>query len=98
VNKEDIEAQLALGKLNSKIALENEFEKLGPSLRSNIFRAISAMACMFFILWLHPEISEQPISILLLVLIVGVGGDIYRESARINKRMDTLYKLLKNDL
>lgn len=58
MNKEEIDAQLALSRLNNETALEKEFEKLAPSL----LRAFSGVACLFFIVWMFPEIIEQPIS------------------------------------
>lgn len=98
MNKEEIKAKMALDKLNSKIALEKEFGNLAPSLRSNILRLISSLASLLFIIWLFPEVIEQPVLYVLLLLVFIVSAEIYHESRRINKRMDTLYRLLKNDI
>ena len=98
MTKEEIEAQLALEKLNRSIELKKEFESLAPSARRDILKTLSVIATMLLVLWLYPSIMEQPISYLLLILVFAVSTEAYRESKRINKRIDALYKLLKNDV
>jgi hypothetical protein len=98
VDKNELTAELALQKSGRKQALEKEFEALRPGLRSMLVRGLGTVAAMLFIVWYFPEILQQPVSYLLLILIFGVSAEIYRESKQVHKRMDVLYKLLKDDI
>ncbi|MBQ4847712.1 hypothetical protein [Pseudoalteromonas sp. MMG005] len=97
MDKHGVEAQIKLDKLNKKLALEDEFNNLRPSLRGSVLRLLSTIISLFFVVWLFPEVIDQPVSYVLLLLIFGTSAEIFHESRRINKRMDTLYRLLKND-
>lgn len=98
MDKNELTAELALQKSGRKQALEKEFEALRPSLRSMLVRGLGAVATMVLIIWFFPEIMQQPVSYLLLILIFGVSAENYRESKQAHKRMDILYKLLKDDI
>ena len=95
MTKEEMNAQLVVHEMEQREALKVEFDSLRPSVWRSILAIGSAMVSVGVILWFYPEFSEQPISYLLLVLIIGVSGQIHAESNRINKRIDVLYRMLK---
>ena len=97
MNKEEIEAKLEFEKVSRNTALRAEFEKLRPSQQGMTIRVVLGMIVIAFVLWLYPSFNDDSPLMLLLILIVGLSGDIYRESIVINKRIDVLFQLLKND-
>ncbi len=94
----ELEAQLEFDKLNHQLDTLKEFEALAPKTRDFYLKLLGVVVLYGLVLWLYPEIGEQPISLLLLILIVGVAGNIQKESVRINKRIDLLYKLVNKDV
>ncbi|WMN61931.1 hypothetical protein NI389_19195 (plasmid) [Pseudoalteromonas xiamenensis] len=93
---EHIEAQTLIHKAQKKQALIEEFEQLRPTWKGNILRTVSMFLSMALIVWMYPEIIHQPISYILLILVFGVSADLHAQSKRINQRIDTLHKLLKD--
>ncbi|MDX1677816.1 hypothetical protein [Arsukibacterium sp.] len=98
MDKEEVTGELALDALNKKQALLEEFEKLRPSPGGSLWRGVSAVASVMLIIWLFPEVIEQPAAFLLLILVFGVSAEIYRESKKVHKRIDLLYKLFKDNV
>ncbi|NOU51465.1 hypothetical protein HG263_13085 [Pseudoalteromonas sp. JBTF-M23] len=96
MNTDDIDKHIALMQSSKIQRLEHEFEKLRPSGTAQFFRAIFGIFILLGIITLFPQILAQPISYLLLFLIFLVAFGTYYESHRVNKRLDTLYHLLKN--
>ncbi len=98
MNKEEVEAHLHFNKMQKKQALLEEFDKLRPNWKSSLIRFASMMFGMAFLLWLYPEITQQPVLYVFLFLIFGMSTELHAESKRINKRIDMLHKLLKDDI
>jgi hypothetical protein len=98
MGKDEIEAQLIMAKLRQERNLIEEFESLRPNWKGSVIRAVSSLASIAFIMWLFPEISEQPVLYVLLLISVMTGQEIYHESKKTNKRIDALYRLLKHDV
>ncbi|WP_462172905.1 hypothetical protein [Pseudoalteromonas xiamenensis] len=92
---EHIEAPILIHEKQKKQALVEEFEQLRPNWKGNLLRTVGMLMSMALLVWMYPEIVLQPISYVLLILIFGVSADLHAQSKRINKRIDTLYKLLK---
>jgi hypothetical protein len=98
MGKDEIEAQLIMAKLRQERNLIEEFESLRPNWKGSVIRAVSSLASIAFIMWLFPEISEQPVLYILLLISVMTGQEIYHENKKINRRIDALYRLLKLDV
>ncbi len=76
-------------------ALIKEFARLRPSKWRWISYLLSSMALLGFIYWQYPQASEQPIIYVLLILALSTGGSMINECQRVDKRIDLLYKILK---
>lgn len=98
MNKDQVEAHSLFNSMQKKQALLDEFEKLRPNWKSSIIRFAGMLLTMAFLLWIYPEIAQQPVLYVFLVLIFGVSSELHAESKRINKRIDALHKLLKDDI
>lgn len=98
MNKDQVEAHSLFNSMQKKQALLDEFEKLRPNWKSNIIRFAGMLLTIAFLLWIYPEIAQQPVLYVFLVLIFGVSSELHAESKRINKRIDALHKLLKDDI
>lgn len=97
MSKEKLEAQTAFQDMQRKEALLKEFHNLKPSRKTNVMRLISAIFVAIFLIWMYPEIMEQPVLYVFLILIISISTEIRSESKRINKRIDALYKLIQSD-
>ncbi len=95
MNKDELDAQVLYADLRRKEALLMEFEHLRPNWKGSIIRFVSSLAAMLFLIWYYPDILDQPILYVLLILIFSVGAEVHSESKKLNKRMDVLYRLLK---
>jgi hypothetical protein len=98
MNKEQFEAQAVFNQMQKRQALFAEFEAMRPNWKGSALRFVGSVVCMAFVVWMFPEITKEPVLILFLLLIFGLHADVYVESQRINKRIDTLYRLLKDDV
>lgn len=98
MNKEQFEAQAVFDQMQKKQALFAEFEALRPNWKGSALRFVSMVLCMAFVVWMFPEITKEPVLYFFLLLIFGLNADVYAESQRINKRIDTLHRLLKDDV
>ncbi|WP_462158498.1 hypothetical protein [Pseudoalteromonas sp. GB56] len=76
-------------------ALIKEFARLRPSKWRWISYLLSCMALLGFIYWQYPQTIEQPIIYVLLILALSTGGSMINECQRVDKRIDLLYKILK---
>ena len=97
MNKDELDAQVLYADLRRKEALLMEFEQLRPSWKGSIIRFVSSLAAMLFLIWYYPDILDQPILYMLLILIFSVGAHVHSESKQLNKRMDVLYRRLKEN-
>lgn len=93
-----VEAHSLFDKMQRKQALLDEFEKLRPDWKGSIIRFASMLLAMAFILFMYPEVAKQPVSYVFLILIFGMSSELHAESKRINKRIDALHKLLRDDV
>lgn len=98
MTKDEVEAHSLFNQMQKKQALLEEFEKLRPNWKGSMIRFASMFISMTVLIWLYPEIIQQPVSYVLLILIFGVSSELHAESKRINKRIDALHRLLKNDV
>ncbi|CAM5195244.1 hypothetical protein [Alishewanella longhuensis] len=98
MNKDEVEAHSLFNKMQKQQALLAEFEKLGPSWKNSVFRLVSMLVGMAFLIWMYPDIAQQPVLYVFLILVFGMSAELHAESKRINKRIDVLHKLLKNDV
>ncbi|MEI5639102.1 MULTISPECIES: hypothetical protein [unclassified Pseudoalteromonas] len=97
MSKEKLEAQTVFQDMQKKEALLKEFRNLRPNSKTNVMRFASTVFVVIVLVWMYPEIMEQPVVYVLLILIVSISSEIRSESKRINKRIDTLYKLMQSD-
>ncbi|WP_419149519.1 hypothetical protein [Pseudoalteromonas 'SMAR'] len=97
MSKEKLEAQTVFQDMQKKEALLKEFHNLRPNSKTNVMRFVSAIFVVIVLVWMYPEIMEQPVLYVLLILIVSISSEIRSESKRINKRIDTLYELIQRD-
>uniref|UniRef100_UPI002FE2518A hypothetical protein n=1 Tax=Alteromonas sp. S015 TaxID=3117401 RepID=UPI002FE2518A len=98
MNKEELEAQSLFQEMQKKEALLNEFQNLKPNWKGSAIRFVSTLAAIAYLVWMFPEIMDQPILYVLLLLIFGVSAEIHNESKRINKRIDLLHRLFQSDV
>jgi len=98
MNKDEVEAHLVFNKMQKKQALSEEFEKLRPNWKGSVIRFASMVLCMAFLIWMYPEIMQQPVLYVFLILIFGMSAELHAESKRINSRIDALHRLLKDDV
>ncbi|MCF6436867.1 hypothetical protein [Pseudoalteromonas sp. MMG022] len=95
MNKESIESHIALAQMKKQVQLEAELASLRPNVLSHCVKALSVCALAFGWSALVPSSSEQLTSYCLLYGTILIGVNMCYESYRTNKRIDTLYKLLK---
>lgn len=98
MNKDEVEAHLVFNKIQKNKALSEEFERLRPNWKGSVIRFASMFLGMAFLIWMYPEIMQQPVLYVFLILIFGMSSELHAESKRINKRIDVLHKLLKDDV
>jgi hypothetical protein len=98
MNKEQVEAHSLFNSMQKRQALLDEFEKLRPNWKGSIIRFAGMLLSMAFLLWMYPEIAQQPVSYVFLILIFGMSSELHAESKRINRRIDALHKLLNDDV
>ena len=98
MDKDKVEAHSFFNSMQKKQALLDELEKLRPNWKGSIIRFASMVLAMAFILFMYPEVAQQPVSYVFLILIFGMSSELHAESKRINKRIDALHKLLKDDV
>ncbi|CAM4093159.1 hypothetical protein [Pseudoalteromonas byunsanensis] len=91
----EIEKQILLKNMNKQLQLENELEKLRPSVFYHCLKAIIICALAFAWGALVPSVSDEITAYLLLYGTILMGVHMCYENYRTNKRIDTLYKLLK---
>jgi len=97
LNKEEFEAQTLFKKLRKQQDLTQEFEQLRPNWQGSWIRFLSMLAAVMFLFWLYPDLAKQPVLYVVLIVILGISAELHNESKKINKRIDTLYQLLKSD-
>ena len=98
MNKDHVEAHSLFNSMQKKQALLDEFEKLRPNWKGSIIRFFSMVFGIVFLLWMYPEIMQQPVLYVFLILIFGMSAELHAESKKINKRIDALHRLLKDDV
>jgi hypothetical protein len=98
MNKDEVEAHLVFNKIQKKKALSEEFERLRPNWKGSVIRFASMFLGIAFFIWMYPEIMQQPVMYVLFILIFGINSVFHSESKRINKRIEVLHKLLKDDV
>lgn len=98
MNKDQVEAHSLFNSMQKKQALLDEFEKLRPNWKGSIIRFFSMVLGIAFLLWMYPEIMQQPVLYVFLILIFGMSAELHAESKKINKRIDALHRLLKDDV
>jgi hypothetical protein len=98
MNKEQVEAHSLFNSMQKKQAILDEFEKLRPNWKGSIIRFFSMVFGIAFLLWMYPEIMQQPVLYVFLILIFGMSAELHAESKKINKRIDALHRLLKDDV
>ena len=96
MNKEDVDAQSVYNSMQKKEALLNEFHTLRPGLKGSAVRFAGTVGAIGYLIWMFPEILDQPLLYILLILIFGVSTELHHESKRINKRIDVLHRLLQS--
>lgn len=98
MNKDECAALVVFNKMQKRQALQDEFERLRPNWRGSLIRFASTLICMAMLVWLYPEIMQQPVLYVFLILIFALSSEIHAESKRIHDRLDTLHRLLKEDV
>jgi hypothetical protein len=98
MNKDQVEAHSLFNSMQRKQALLDEFEKLRPNWKDSIIRFFSMVLGIAFLLWMYPEIMQQPVLYVFLIIIFGMSAELHAESKKINKRIDALHRLLKDDV
>ncbi len=98
MDKDEVEAHSLFNSVQRKQAHLDEFEKLRPNWWGSIIRFASMLLAMAFIFFMYPEVAQQPVPYVFLILIFGMSSELHAESKRINKRIDALHKLLKDDV
>ncbi len=97
MNKDEIESKILLNKLQRQQDLIQEFENLRPNWKGIVFRTLASFATILLVVYLFPEVVDQPVLYVLLILVLSSGAEIHAESRKINQRIDALYRLLKDD-
>ncbi len=95
MSSEEIGQQILLSKMNTQFRLEGELEKLRPGIFIHCLKAMIVCALVFGWSALLPSVSDQITSYFLLYGTILMGVSLCYENYRTNKRIDTLYKLLK---
>jgi hypothetical protein len=96
MTKEELEAQITLKEMSEKELLKAEFDTLRPSVWRFIFTMGSSFFFISLMFWIDPDFGGEPTSLYLIFLILLINANTYYESDKINKRIDMLYKMLKD--
>ncbi len=91
----EVEAKLTLSKMKSEQALVEEFEKLSPNWKQSVQVYVGYVFSFAFLIFLFPEITENPVLYLLLFLVLGNNVHIYQSNQQVHKRIDLLRKMYK---
>lgn len=84
-------------KIERSDALNSEFDSLRSSRRKPLGTFVSYIFFLFLFAYFFPQTFEQPIIYILLILMMGINLQIFLESERINKRIDILRQLVKEE-
>lgn len=95
--KDEFEAQSLFNQLQKRQTLLAEFEKLRPNWKSTAYRFTGMFSAIAYLMWMFPEIMQQPASYVFLILILGLNAELHAQSTRINHRIDALHRLFKDD-
>ncbi|ATD06534.1 hypothetical protein PPIS_a1403 [Pseudoalteromonas piscicida] len=55
------------------------------------------LTAVVFLIYRYPEIIEQPVLYIFLILMMSLSAEAHVQNKRINKRIDLLHKLLKEE-
>jgi hypothetical protein len=97
MNKDEVEANEIYNNMQKRQKILLELEKLRPNSKNFYIGFICMFSLAAFYIWLYPEIPQDPVSFLVLILTFGIGGVLNGEIRRIDSRVDALYRLLKDD-
>jgi hypothetical protein len=95
MNKEETEAQILFSKLKLESSLEQEFNKLRPTWLRKSLGSLFLIVYIISLIWIYPEVLDEPYNYMLLFLIFFVNQSMYDESSRTHKRLDVLYRIFK---
>ncbi|MDP5142442.1 hypothetical protein ORJ00_06790 [Rheinheimera baltica] len=98
MTKNEVEAHLLFNKMQRKEAILEEFERLRPNWKGSVIRFASMVLGIAFLILMYPEIMQQPVLYVFLILIFGMSAELHAESKKINKRIDALHRLLNDDV
>ncbi len=98
MDQAELKDQIAFNKMLKEEALREEFENLRPKWREHLSEIVFLGCTVFAIYYLFPHTIEQPAIMILFFLLVGSETNKFRERKLINKRIDILYKLLKEEI
>ncbi|GEK10446.1 hypothetical protein [Pseudoalteromonas peptidolytica] len=80
-----------------KEATLREFNSLRPNNKQRFYRSAGMLTAVVFLVYCYPEIIEQPVLYILLILMMSLNAQAYVQNKRTNKRIDLLHKLLKDE-
>lgn len=98
MKNEELEAKSLYENIQKQEALLTEFHNLKPNGKSSALRFVGMISVMAYLIWAFPEVIEQPILYVFLVIIFGVGAEAQRETRLLNKRIDVLHKLFQSNV
>ena len=70
---------------------------MAPDKYSNVKNTISTIVLALFVFWAYPEVLDQPVILVIAIIAMWAGSDVYHVNKRTNRRIDVLYELLKED-
>ncbi|MCG7539863.1 MULTISPECIES: hypothetical protein [Pseudoalteromonas] len=83
--------------MSRKEAILKEFNSLRPNNKRRFYQIIAMLTAVVFLIYRYPEIIEQPVLYIFLILMMSLSAEAYVQNKRINKRIDLLHKLLKEE-
>ncbi|ASD67121.1 hypothetical protein [Pseudoalteromonas piscicida] len=83
--------------MSRKEAILKEFNSLRPNNKRRFYQIIAMLTAAVFLIYRYSEIIEQPVLYIFLILMMSLSAESYVQNKRINKRIDLLHKLLKDD-
>ncbi|WP_394224032.1 hypothetical protein [Alteromonas gracilis] len=98
MKKEELEAQSLYENIQKREALLTEFHNLKPNGKSSALRVVGMVSAIAYLICAFPEVIEQPVLYVFLIIIFGVGAEAQRENRRLNKRIDVLHQLFQSNV
>lgn len=98
MEQNEAKSQSVYSEMQRSHALVKEFESLRPKWWQPLGKLVSFMVLIFFSWYLFPEVAEQPVIYLLMIVVFIVSMESFNENKRLNRRIDLLHRMIKENV